>query len=163
MLIAEAKLTVIQYALWQLPVFGATIVGNWFLHRLSYRFQIKQIVFLGCLIMGIGAVLTTLLPYLYGNYYLYLLPGIIIYFFALSVVNAPLNRYCLFITPVSKGTASALVSLSVMVIGALGTEAANISYRQHLNLHFAFYCNAVQLLFFICIALAFKVHGRQEE
>ncbi|VEB36171.1 multidrug efflux system protein [Legionella sainthelensi] len=79
-LIVEAKLTIIQYALWQIPVFGATILGNWFLHHLTYRYQIKQIILLGCIIMVVGAVLTSLLPYLFGNSYYYLLPGTIIYF-----------------------------------------------------------------------------------
>ncbi|HHT0591641.1 TPA: MFS transporter [Legionella anisa] len=154
-LIVEAKLSVIQYGLWQLPVFGATILGNWFLHKLTYKYKIEQIVFLGCFIMIIGAALTSLLPFLYGNAYYYLLPGTIIYFFALSVINAPLNRYCLFVTHVSKGTASAVVSLCVMVVGALGTEIANLFYKQHNNLHFALYCNAIQLLFLIFIGLTF--------
>ncbi|MCW8399616.1 MFS transporter [Legionella sp. PATHC038] len=154
-LISEAKLTVIQYGLWQLPVFGATILGNWFLHQLTYKYTIKQIIFWGCIIMVIGAILTSLLPYLYGNAYYHLLPGTIIYFFALSVINAPLNRYCLFVTPVSKGTASALVSLCVMVVGAIGTELANFFYKYHNNFHFGLYCNAIQLLFLIFIALTF--------
>jgi DHA1 family multidrug/chloramphenicol efflux transport protein-like MFS transporter len=157
-LTVEAKLTVIQYGLWQLPVFGATILGNWFLHRLTYKYEIKKIIYLGCVIMTVGAVLTSVLPYLYGNDYHYLMPGIIIYFFALSVINAPLNRFCLFVTSVSKGTTSALVSLSVMIIGALGTEAANIIYKDHNNLHFALYCNLIQLVFFTFAGLAFWMH-----
>ncbi len=157
-LIVEAKLSVIQYGLWQIPIFGATILGNWFLHRLTYKMEIKRIIFLGCIIMVIGSILTSALPFMYGNDYHYLLPGIIIYFFALSIVNAPLNRFCLFVTSVSKGTASALISLSVMIIGAIGTESANVFYQTHNNLHFGLYCNAVQILFFIFIGLAFLLH-----
>lgn len=157
-LIKEAKLTVIQYGLWQLPVFGATILGNWYLHRLTYKHEIKKIILLGCLIMFLGAILTSILPYLYGNDYRYLLPGIIIYFFALSLINAPLNRFCLFVTPISKGTASALISLSVMVIGGLGIEIANVFYKSHSNLHFGLYCNVVQLLFFLCVGMALLIH-----
>lgn len=157
-LIKEAQLTVIQYGLWQLPVFGATILGNWFLHRLTYKHSIKKIIFGGCIIMIIGAILTSALPYVYGNDYHYLLPGIIIYFFALSIVNAPLNRFCLYVTSVSKGTASALVSLSVMVIGASGTEIANMFYHDHNNLHLGLYCNVVQIMFFVFIGLAFWMH-----
>jgi MFS transporter, DHA1 family, multidrug/chloramphenicol efflux transport protein len=156
-LIVEAKLTVIQYGLWQLPVFSATILGNWFLHKLTYKYDIKKIIFLGCAIMFVGAILTSALPYLYGNHYFNLLPGTIIYFFALSVINAPLNRYCLFVTSVSKGTVSALVSLSVMIIGATGTEVANFFYRDHNNLHFGLYCNLVQLIFFAFIGLTFWI------
>lgn len=162
-LIVEAKLTVIQYGLWQLPVFGATILGNWFLHRMTYNHSVKKLILLGCIIMFVGTVLTSLLPFLYGNNYYYLLPGIIIYFFALSVVNAPLNRFCLFVTSVSKGTASALISLSVMVIGAVGVEVANHFYRSHNNLHFGLYCNVVQIVFFVCIGLTFLFHKEDVE
>ncbi|HAU0184154.1 TPA: MFS transporter [Legionella pneumophila] len=156
-LIAEAKLTVIQYGLWQLPIFGATILGNWCLHHLTYKYKIERIIFIGCIIMIVGLALTALLPYFYGNNYVYLIPGIIIYFFSLSVINAPLNRYCLFVTAVSKGTASALISLSIMIIGAIGIEIANLFYQHHNNLHFALYCNAVGLLFLIFIGLTFFI------
>ncbi|MBI2786529.1 MAG: MFS transporter [Legionella longbeachae] len=161
--IVKAKLTVIQYGLWQLPVFSATILGNWFLNKLTYKYDIKKIIYLGCIIMVIGAILTSLLPYLYGEAYYYLLPGTIIYFFALSVINAPLNRYCLFVTSVSKGTASALVSLSVMIIGAIGTEIANYFYQDHNNLHFGLYCNAIQLIFFVFIGLTFIGQKKEQD
>jgi len=161
-LIAEAKLTVIQYGLWQLPIFGATILGNWFLHKLTYKYDIKNIIFFGCIIMAIGALLTSLLPFLYGNEYYFLLPGTIIYFFSLSIINAPLNRYCLFVTTVSKGTASAVVSLSVMVVGAIGIELANMFYQHHNNLHFALYCNAVEALFFLFIGLTFLIQKKSK-
>ena len=80
---------------------------------------------------------------------------IIIYFFSLSIITAPLNRFCLYITPVSKGTASALLSLSVMIIGALGIEIANKFYAHHVNLYFGIYCNGLMLLFLVFIGLAF--------
>ncbi|RUR09650.1 MFS transporter [Legionella sp. km772] len=154
-LISEGKLTVIQYGLWQLPVFGATIIGNWVLHRLTYKYAIKTIMYWGCFILAFGTSLMALLPYFYGNHYYYLLPGTIIYFFALSIMNAPLNRFCLYITHVSKGTVSAIVSLSVMVIGAIGIEIANIIYEQHKNLYFGLYSNAIIALFLFFIGLAF--------
>lgn len=154
-LISEAKLSVIQYGLWQLPVFGATILGNWVLHRLTYRFNIRSLIILGSTIMVIGLLIGALLPYLYGNGYQYILPGVIIYFFALSIINAPLNRFCLYITAVSKGTASAIISLSVMIIGATGLELANMVYRTHSNLHFALYGCFIGLLFLIFITLTF--------
>ncbi len=154
-LIVEAKLTVIQYGLWQLPIFGATILGNWVLHRLTYKYEIKPIIFLGTVIMVAGLLLTALLP-LFGNNYKLLIPGIIIYFFALSIITAPLNRYCLFVTSVSKGTASALISLSVMIIAALGIEIASMCYRDHINLNFGLFCNAVGGLFVLFISLTFR-------
>ncbi len=161
-LISEAKLTVIQYGLWQLPIFGATIIGNWFLHKLTYKYDVEKIILLGCIIMIVGIILTALLPYLYGNNYQLLLPGIIIYFFALSIINAPLNRFCLFITPVSKGTTSALISLSVMIIGATGIEIASAFYHEHINLHFGIFCNIVGALFLLFISFTFMSKKEQK-
>ncbi|MFT4058441.1 MAG: MFS transporter [Legionella sp.] len=154
----EGKLTLIQYGLWQLPVFGATILGNWFLHHLTHKRTIRQIIIYGGIIMFLGTISTSILPYLYGNAYYYLLPGITVYFFGLSIVNAPLNRYCLYVTSVTKGTASALISLSVMIIGAAGIEVANILYKHHSNLNFGLFCNGTQALFFIFIGIAFYLH-----
>jgi DHA1 family multidrug/chloramphenicol efflux transport protein-like MFS transporter len=154
-LIAEAKLSVIDYALWQLPVFGATILGNWFLHKLTYKYKLEQIIYFGSILIVVGLVLAALLPYLYGNNYKLILPGVILYFFALSILNAPLNRYCLFVTAVSKGTASAVVSLSVMIIGALGIEVANEFYESHDNLHLALYWNLVAAIALLFIGLTF--------
>lgn len=154
-MIVEAQLTVIQYGLWQVPVFGATMLGNWALHKLTYRHELKHIIFIGGLIMAVSIVLMAMLPLLFGNNYIYLMPGVIIYFFALSVVTAPLNRYCLFLTSVSKGMVSALVSLGFMSINAIGIEVASYFYEQHNNLHFALFCNAVIILFFIFTRLSF--------
>lgn len=154
----DGHLTVIEYGLWQLPVFGATILGNWFLHHLTYKYEIKPIIIWGSVIMLVGTILTSALPYFFGNKYYYLLPGMIIYFFALSIVNAPLNRYCLYVTSVTKGTASALISLSVMIVGAVGIEIANVLYENHSNLNFGLFCNGVQLFYFLFIGLAFAFH-----
>jgi len=157
----EAKLSVIQYGLLQLPVFGATILGNWILHRLTHKYSVTTIIVGGCLVMSIGTILTSALPYFFGNKYYYLLPGIIIYFFALSIINAPLNRFCLFVTSVTKGTASALISLSVMVVGAIGIEIANVYYETHSNLKFGLFCNVVQVVFFLCVGLALYFRKKQ--
>jgi DHA1 family multidrug/chloramphenicol efflux transport protein-like MFS transporter len=152
-MISNAKLTVIQYGLWQLPVFGATILGNWFLHRLSYKYSLHALIYLGSLIMCIGLALMSIMPYFYGENYLNLIPGIILYFFALSILSAPLNRLCLYTTPVSKGTASALISLTVMILGAVGIEIASYFYSQHSNLNFGLTCTGSGLVFVLCIGL----------
>ncbi|TAL64067.1 MAG: MFS transporter [Legionella sp.] len=138
-LISEAKLSVIQYGLWQIPVFSATVIGNWVLHRLSYKFKIKQFLVGGSLLMGFGLILTAILPSIFGGSYLALMPGVIIYFFTLSILNAPLNRFCLYVTPVSKGTASAIVSLSTMIFGAISIEVASFFYTTHNNVHLGLY------------------------
>jgi DHA1 family multidrug/chloramphenicol efflux transport protein-like MFS transporter len=155
-LIKDAHLSVIDYGLWQLPVFGATIVGNIVLHRLTNHYTLKKIVFLGAIIMSIGMTLTTVLSFFFGNNYLVLLPGTIIYFLSLSIIHAPLNRYCLFVTRVGKGTASALISLAVMMIGAAGIELGRYVYEGHNNVAFGLYGNFITLLFLIFALRGFK-------
>lgn len=156
-LIAQAKFTVIQYALWQLPVFGATIMGNWVLHYLTHNFSIKKIIAIGSVVMLFGLTLTGLLPYFYGSNYIWLIPGTIMYFFSLTMLSAPLNRFCLFVTPVSKGTASAVISLATMVIGAIGIELGSYAYyyHGHNNVHYGLYCFAAGVLSCFFIALTF--------
>ena len=161
-MISEGKLTVIQYGLWQLPVFGATIIGNWLLHHLTFKHSIKTIIYLASFILTLGTFLIALLPYLSGNHYYYILPGIIIYFFGLSIMNAPLNRFCLYITKVSKGTVSAITSLSVMIIGATGIELANLFYEQHSNLNFGLFSFVVIALFLLFLGLALWFDSTQD-
>lgn len=155
-MITEAKLTVIQYGLWQLPVFGSTILGNWCLHRLTYHYDMKGLVYLGSGILVFGLLLTALLPLIFGNNYLCLLPGIIIYFFSISIINAPLNRFCLYVTPVSKGTVSALVSLSTLIIEAIGIEIGSMLYQNHKNLYLGLYCTFIAILVLLFVGLTFK-------
>lgn len=162
-LISEAKLSVIQYGLWQLPVFGATILGNWLLHRLTYKQDIQSIVVLGSILLIIGLALMTTLPFAFGNQYYWLLPGVILYFFSLSIINAPLNRYALFVTSVGKGTASALISLSTMGIGGLGIELGNHFYKTHSNLFFGSYCGITGLFFLALVALTFLLGPKPEK
>lgn len=153
-LIKEAQLSVIEYGLWQLPIFGATIIGNWVLHHLTFQYQIKNIIYFGCIFLVIGLSLMVLLPLLIGNHYLCLIPGIIIYFFSLSIINAPLNRFALFVTSVGKGTVSAITSLSTMISGAAGIEIASYFYHSHNNLYFGLYCFTIGLIFLILLGLA---------
>lgn len=155
-LIAKAQMSVIEYGLWQMPVFGATIMGNWVLHRLTHNYDLKTIVYIGASIACMGLTLVALVPLFLGEHYLNLMPGIIIYFFALSIVCGPLNRHCLFITNVGKGTASALMSLGGMLIGALGIEIANTFYDTRMNLHFGLFCSLIALLFVIVLIPIFK-------
>ena len=161
-MIKQAHLSVLEYGLWQLPIFSATILGNGFLHRLTYKYSIKTIISFGCIILTIGTAFMAILPYLKGNNYYLLLPGTIIYFFALSIINAPLNRFCLYTTAVSKGTASALISLSVMIVGAGGIEVANLFYQHHSNFYLGLYANGVTLIFLLFTALGFWFDHRQK-
>ncbi|ARG99802.1 MFS transporter [Legionella micdadei] len=151
-LIAEAKLSVIQYGLWQIPLFGATILGNWVLQRLTHRGTVKKILRLGSVVVGVGLLTSFLLTLAVSNYFFWLLPGLIIYFFGLGIAAAPLNRFILFCTPISKGTTSALMSMIGMCVQAIGIEIANHFYQSHSNTFFGFYCALTGFGYFLFLA-----------
>lgn len=149
-LIKEAHLTLVGYGVWQIPIFGAAILGNWFLQRQTRRGSLIRILLLGSLISGTGLLFAFLLPLLVSTDYLWLLPGLVIYFFGLGVAGGPLSRYILFCTNVAKGTTSALKSMILMIIQASGMEAANLLYNStRSNTVFGFFIAMVGLAYFL--------------
>lgn len=161
MLVSDAKLSIIDYALWQIPVFGALILGTWLLQRLTHRGTVKKITFLGSAISVAGLILTCILPYVINSYFIWLMPGLILYFFGLGVTAAPLNRFILFSTPIGKGTTSALMSMFTMFIIAVGIEIANALYATHNNLIFGFYCASIGFAYFIFLGAAFLLAPKE--
>jgi DHA1 family multidrug/chloramphenicol efflux transport protein-like MFS transporter len=152
-LIDDAKLSVIQYGLWQLPLFGSSILGNWVLQKLTHRGSIKKLVFLGSVIASVSLLFSFLLSFLMRGYFIWLMPGLIVYFFGLGIATAPLTRLILFCTPVAKGTTSALMSIVTMVILAIGIEIINILYASHNNTIFGFYCAVVGIIYFLLMSV----------
>lgn len=143
--------SMMTYALWQLPVFGAIIVGNFVLHYLSRRFTIRTLILVGSATTIGGLVLGVALPVFISADYRWLMPGIILYSLGLGIANAPLYRHILFATPVSKGTAAALISLFSMTAQGLGVEAASLVYVGHDNRVFALFCALSGLVYAVCL------------
>ncbi len=153
-LVKSANLTLIQYGLWQLPVFSAIILGNLFLRRLTQGRNVKQIIIIGSITIGFSLVLTFILTLLTHGNFIGLMPGLICYFFGLGITVAPLNRFVLFLTPIGKGTTSAVISMMVMVFQGLGIEVGNILYASHSNVIFGFYCALLGLLSLLTVVAA---------
>lgn len=138
-IIADAKLSVMDYALWQIPLFGACIIGNWCLHQLTHYCSLKSIILSGSIITLSGLLLSYLLPLCISSHFLWLMPGVIIYGLGLGITTGPLNRHALFSTPISKGTANALLSVIYMGIQGLGVEIGKFAYASHSTVHFSLY------------------------
>lgn len=140
-LIADAKLSVMQYALWQIPIFGAAMMGALLLQRLTHYFSTRKIIKIAAGISVFSLLWVYILPLIAGPSYIFFMPGMILYFFSLGLGNAPLMRLILFSTPVAKGTASAFIWLIVMCLQAGGVELANLLYeadkKSILGLYFA--------------------------
>lgn len=154
-LVKGANLSVIQYGWWQVPVFGAFILGNVFLHHMTHRGTVKKLVLIASGIIISGMLFTLLLPILRSTYFLWFMPGLIIYFFGGGMLGAPLVRFILFSTTVSKGTASALMSMVSMCVQAAGIELANFLYLTHNNTMISLYCASIALIYpiFLCCSL----------
>lgn len=156
-LIKQAELPLYYYGLWQIPVFGASIIGNWCLVKLSHYHSIKNILLSSSLLAVSGLVTCLVLLFIKGNNFIWLMPGLIIYFFAFGLGAGPLNRYVLFSTQVSKGTASALMSLLSMGLQTIGLEIGNYWYHaySHNNLIIGLYFAAIGLIYLCLIGISF--------
>lgn len=154
-LVLDAKLSLFQYGLWQIPVFTAYALGNVCLHRLTHHLNVKTLIWIGVGIATVGLLGVVILPWFAGKDYIWLMPGLIIYFAGAGIANAPLNRFILFSTSISKGTASALVSMTTMCVQGLGMQAYNVLYLSHhntlLGLSFAFISMLWSLLIYVAL------------
>lgn len=147
-IVKDAQQSVLTYALWQLPLFLSLMLGNWMLRLFTRHYRIEQMIAIGSIITASGLVLCWFLTAILPFHFQWLVPGLVIYGFGLGIASAPLSRLTLFLTPISKGTASALMSMVSMVVQALGVEAGNIIYNplhpQYFGLYFA--CSAGLIL-----------------
>ncbi|OGV40273.1 MAG: multidrug transporter [Legionellales bacterium RIFCSPHIGHO2_12_FULL_42_9] len=150
-LIKVAKLSVISYGIWQIPIFGAAIIGAWILRHMTTKLSLPTIIIIGAACSTISLIITGLIPWWFASTnYIGLLPGLILYFLSMSIIATPLNRLIIFATSVGKGTSSALLSMILMLIQAAGIEIANVIYVSHNNIIFGMYCLLAGILF-ICI------------
>jgi DHA1 family multidrug/chloramphenicol efflux transport protein-like MFS transporter len=162
-LVKSAHLTLIEYSLWQIPVFGAYILGNIILHQMTHRGTIKKMILMGSCIAGISLIATLVLSLSINVSYLWLMPGLISYFLGAGIISAPLGRFILFSTQMTKGTASALMSMVSMCIQGLGIEVANVMYASHNNRCFAFFCAVVAVIYFIFLRFSVLTYCSPEQ
>ncbi len=139
--------SLLQYGLWQVPVFLAAILGNVTLHRLTRHFELRQLMMIGSTTVATGLFLMLALVGIFGKNFIWLMPGLVIYFFGIGLTGAPLARFTLYSTEVTKGTASALMGLVLMSSQAIGIELINELYVSHNNLVFAGYCAGVGVVY----------------
>ena len=127
-LIHDAGLSRIDYALLQLPVFAAMIAGNLTLSRLASRLPIEQPLRLGGwpVVCGLAMALfaTLINPHSYG----WLTAGMSLYGFGTGLVSAGLYRMTLFSSRAGKGSVAAMLGMVSILVIALGIEAAKAAW-----------------------------------
>lgn len=146
-IVAASGDTLVNYGLWQMPIFGAVILGNMTLHRLTHYFELKQLIMLGSSVVGTGLLLMLALPLCVNHAFVWLMPGLMIYFFGLGLTGSVLGRFTLFSTDIAKGTASAMMGLILMSLQAVGVEVINHLYASHNNLIFGLYCASIGIIY----------------
>jgi len=162
-LVTEAKLTLVKYGLWQIPIFGSFILANVILVRLTHSMTLKRLAILGGTISCAGLFLVGLLPILLGEQFVWLIPGVILYFFGYGIIASPFWRLILFSTQVTKGTASALLSMIYMCVQGTGIEIGNYIYESHNNYYFGYYSIAIGLLFLLLFIPSIYLHRHTSE
>lgn len=165
MLITDARLSLVHYGLWQIPVFGADIIGNLVLRRLTYHYSLPEIIAIGAVVTISGLFLSLLLAWIFHGAYLAIIAGLVLYALGLGISTGPLSRKVLYSTHVTKGTASALMSILIMGIEAGGVEVVNLVYLDHNHLHFSLFCFITGIAFLCCLlmSVAFQSDERQQE
>jgi DHA1 family multidrug/chloramphenicol efflux transport protein-like MFS transporter len=127
-LISGENLTTMEYGLLQIPVFGALIIGNLTLARLTGKNSVERLIKLGAGPMIIGLLIAALATIFSAHAYLWMTAGLSLYAFGIGLANAGLYRLTLFSSNVSKGTVSATMGMMSMAVFTIGIELAKLAY-----------------------------------
>jgi DHA1 family multidrug/chloramphenicol efflux transport protein-like MFS transporter len=162
-LVSKAHMTLIMYGIWQIPVFGAFILGTILLRYWSRLFEPRKIAILSSIIVVLGLSVMTFLPYLYQFKPWTLMPGLVVYSFGYGIATASLYRFILFVIPIGTGTASAVISMISMSCLGVGVELGNTLFAIDANRSIAQYMGGVMLAYLVCAYMCFFSRSRKNE
>ncbi len=155
-LMQESHLSVFAYALWQFPVFLASIAGTIVMRALTHILNLSRLTLLGAYGMALSALITFSAIFLLKGHYSAIILGTSCYAFSWSFTSSPLTRLTLFSTFIPKGTASAVMNLILMLIIALGNQIAGFLYIYYKNLSFNLFCAAIGIIYLFFYYLYYK-------
>ena len=136
LLIHDEGLSTLEYALWQLPVFGGLILGNLIINRIADRYPLPALV-RGALWPYLAGLSLMVLVTWYWPSVTSVVAGMSLYALGLGVANAVLYRMTLFSSEQSKGLVSAMLGMiTIALLGLGGALLAMIGAGASL-LHFA--------------------------
>lgn len=127
-LISGERLSTVEYGVLQVPIFGALIVGNLTLARLSGKTSIPRLIRYGAGPMIIGLLIAAGSTLYSSHAYLWMTAGLSLYAFGIGLANAGLVRLTLFASDISKGTVSAAMGMISMMVFTFGIEFAKLAY-----------------------------------
>ncbi|MCI0241830.1 UNVERIFIED_ASMBLY: MFS transporter [Cronobacter sakazakii] len=121
-IISGEQMSTYEYGLLQVPIFGALIIGNLVLAKLTARRSVRSLIVMGGWPMMFGLALAALATVISSHAYLWMTAGLSIYAFGIGIANAGLVRLTLFASDISKGTVSAAMGMLQMTIITVGIE-----------------------------------------
>ncbi len=127
-IITGEQATSYEYGLLQVPVFGALIMGNLVLARLTSRRTIRSLIIMGGWPIVAGLLVSAVATVVSSHAYLWMTLGLSLYAFGIGVANAGLVRLTLFASEMSKGTVSAAMGMLQMLIFTVGIEVSKHAY-----------------------------------
>ena len=119
LLVHHLQMSMLEYALWQLPVFAALIGGNIVLNFTAEKFKPEQLLYFSLSPIFIGIMLALVMTLIWQNI-IALIIGMAIYAFGLGICNATLYRLTLFSSEHGKGSVSAMIGMISVAIFSLG-------------------------------------------
>ncbi len=161
-LITLSKCTLVQYGLWQLPVFGAFILGNIILSNLTKYYKVVQLSLIGSLSVFAGSLLLCGIPWLAGYTAKGMMPGLVVYSIGYGLGATALNRFILFVTQVSTGTTSALLFTVSLCFQAFGNEIGNYVFTRYDLKTLIYYLGLIGMLHIVCVAVSLYHHQRTQ-
>lgn len=127
MLVVDAHLSMMEYGLWQIPVFGSLIAGNLLLASKtdSWRLGASISYALYPILLGTLLMLLGVAPV---NPLYFIIAGVSLLAFGQGLAFAVLMRFTLTESSVSKGTVAAAIGMLSMLIYGLGIEIYKLLY-----------------------------------
>ncbi|WP_312383586.1 MFS transporter [Atlantibacter subterraneus] len=122
LIISGEKISTYEYGLLQVPIFGALIIGNLVLARLTSRRTVRALIIMGGWPIMLGLAVAAVATVVSSHAYLWMTAGLSIYAFGIGLANAGLVRLTLFASDMSKGTVSAAMGMLQMLIFTVGIE-----------------------------------------
>ncbi|ELY4774715.1 MFS transporter [Cronobacter turicensis] len=123
-IISGEQMSTYEYGLLQVPIFGALILGNLVLAKLTARRAVRSLIVMGGWPIVAGLALAALATVISSHSYLWMTAGLSIYAFGIGIANAGLVRLTLFASDISKGTVSAAMGMLQMTIFTVGIEVS---------------------------------------
>ncbi|EOI3469673.1 MFS transporter [Cronobacter turicensis] len=123
-IISGEQMSTYEYGLLQVPIFGALIIGNLVLAKLTARRAVRSLIVMGGWPIVAGLALAALATVISSHSYFWMTAGLSIYAFGIGIANAGLVRLTLFASDISKGTVSAAMGMLQMTIFTVGIEVS---------------------------------------